>query len=126
MATVATFIFVANAEAEQPIRRLPRLESYNVEAYQPTPQNEAVLRQFISDVLTFVLLHETGHMVISSYNVPVGSFDTEELAADSFAAAVLTLNIDPRKSEPHNALKICRLVLGRRRCAGAGVSAWQI
>lgn len=109
VAMALTTVGVANAEAEPLTKRLPRLTSYNVEAYEPTPQNEALLREFISEVLTFVMLHETGHMVFSTYSVPVGSRDTEESAADSFAAAVLTLNIDPGRSEPHNPLKSAAL-----------------
>jgi hypothetical protein len=75
-----------------------------VSAYDPTPQHEAQLREFISDVLTFTLLHETGHMVFSQYNVPVGSRDTEESAADSFAAAVMTAQVGSGGNAQHNGL----------------------
>ncbi len=56
--------------------------------YQPTPENDAQLQRYVSGVLTVVLLHEMGHMVISEYDIPV--FGREEDAADRFAVAVLT------------------------------------
>jgi hypothetical protein len=105
VALVIVGIGAANAEAERLTKRLPQLGSYNVGAYEPTPQNEALLREFVADVLTFVLLHETGHMVIHTYDIPVGTRFADETAADNFAAAVLTSKIDPRASDPHTPLK---------------------
>jgi hypothetical protein len=68
----------------------PRVEPLPpIESYKPTPENEAKLRRFTLDVLNFTLLHETGHLVFNNYNIPVGSFDTNESAADSFAATVM-------------------------------------
>ena len=56
-------------------------------AYPATPENDAKLRRFVSSVLTFSLLHEAGHLLISEYQVPV--LGREEDAADRFAVAAL-------------------------------------
>ena len=56
-------------------------------AYRATPENDAKLRRFVSSVLTFSLLHEAGHLIISEYQVPV--LGREEDAADRFAVAAL-------------------------------------
>ena len=117
---------VANAEDVPLSKRLPRLKSYNIAAYEPTPQNEERLRKFIDDVLQFTLLHETGHMVFWAYSVPLGSLNAEETAADGFAAAVLTSDISA--SERHNPLRSAALFWDAahqmQRVATAGEYNW--
>lgn len=56
--------------------------------YQSTPENDAQLKRFVSSVLTFTLLHEMGHMIVSEYKVPV--LGRPEDAADRFAISMLT------------------------------------
>jgi hypothetical protein len=74
-------------------------------SYIPTPDNEAKLNRFVSDVLLFVLLHEMGHMVISEFHVPV--LGREEDAADRFAAAVMTGNLsDGPEAKTHSLLSV--------------------
>jgi hypothetical protein len=106
VALVLSIVGIANAEAEPLIKPLPPAS-----AYDPTPRNEILLRAFTIDVLSFVLMHETGHMVFHEYNVPVGSRDTEESAADSFAAAIMTNRVDPGAGEQHNGLVSAALFL---------------
>ena len=89
-ALALAIVGMANAEAEPLTKRLPRLKSYNIEAYENTEHNKERLREFVNDVLKFVLMHETGHMVFREYQVPMFTRATEEGAADDFAAAVLT------------------------------------
>lgn len=55
--------------------------------YRSTPENDRQLNRFISSVLTFLVLHEMGHMVVSEYRPPV--LGREEDAADRFAIAML-------------------------------------
>lgn len=69
-------------------------------AYKSTPANDAMLRQFVSDVLRFTLLHEMGHMVIAVYHVPV--LGREEDAADRFATAVMTAKLSDGAPRQHN------------------------
>lgn len=94
--TLALADIVKAADAPPTVTPLPPLS-----AYQPTSQNEAALGEFIYDVLTFMMFHEMGHMVFHEYNVPVGSKDTEESAADSFAAALM---ISSSARAQHNGL----------------------
>jgi hypothetical protein len=75
-----------------------------IENYKPTAENDAKLRQFVLDVLDFVMLHETGHLVFSQYDVPVGSSDTNESAADSFAATVMLAQGERGTSQKYNGL----------------------
>jgi hypothetical protein len=75
-----------------------------IENYKPTAENEAKLHQFVLDVLEFTLLHETGHLVFQQYNVPVGSEDTNESAADSFAATVMMSQVRKGASPQYNGL----------------------
>ncbi|MCL2385800.1 MAG: DUF4344 domain-containing metallopeptidase, partial [Alphaproteobacteria bacterium] len=59
-------------------------------AYVPSPENDAKLHMAIDSVLSFVLLHETGHLLISEFDLPV--LGREEDAADRFAVATMTIN----------------------------------
>jgi Putative metallopeptidase len=56
--------------------------------YTATPAHEQRLHEFDRNVLRFVLLHETGHMVFHEFDVDV--LGHEEDAADGFAAYMLT------------------------------------
>jgi hypothetical protein len=71
--------------------------------YDSTPAHEAELKNIVDGAVTFTLLHEAGHMMISELNLPV--LGHEEDAADSFAVFVLTLdNPDvPEGSRGHTA-----------------------
>ena len=71
--------------------------------YDPTPAHEAELKNIVDGAVTFTVLHEAGHMMISELNLPV--LGHEEDAADSFAVFVLTLdNPDvPEGSRAHTA-----------------------
>jgi|SRR5581483_826734 len=75
-----------------------------IENYKPTAENEAKLRQFVLDVLNFTLLHETGHLVFHQYDVPVGSQDTNESAADSFAATIMLSEVRKSPNAQYNGL----------------------
>ena len=95
----------AGGQSETSSNTLPKITPLApLSSYAPTPQHEAQLRTFVDDVLTFALLHEIAHMVFSQYHVPVGSADTEESAADSFAAAVITKNVNSVASAQYNGL----------------------
>jgi hypothetical protein len=60
--------------------------------YDPTPENEAATAQLTDGAITFVLLHEAGHMMINKFDLPkIGS---EEDEADHFASAVLSGALD--------------------------------
>jgi hypothetical protein len=61
--------------------------------YEPTPENEAARAQLTDGAMTFVLLHETGHMLIHRYHLPI--IASEEDEADHFAAAALAGALDP-------------------------------
>jgi hypothetical protein len=89
----------ADSTSPPKVTPLPPLSSYT-----PTPRHEYLLRVFVGDVIAFSLLHEMGHMVFSQYNVPVGSTDTNESAADSFAAAIMTKKVVGGASPQHNPL----------------------
>jgi hypothetical protein len=75
-----------------------------IENYKPTAENDAKLRQFVHDVLIFTLLHETGHLVFKQYNVPIGSEDTNESAADSFAATIMMTEVQSGSNKQYNGL----------------------
>jgi hypothetical protein len=55
-----------------------------------SPRDEARQDLAVQSVLAFVLLHETGHLLISELDLPV--LGREEDAADRFAVATMTIN----------------------------------
>ena len=62
-------------------------------AYVATPENSARLGRYLEGVLSFTLLHEIGHMIISEHHVPV--LGREEDAADRFAVMFLSRGTNP-------------------------------
>ena len=71
--------------------------------YNPTPENEANLKRIVDGALTFTVLHEAGHMMVSELNLLV--LGHEEDAADGFAVFILS-DEDPKlppNSENHTA-----------------------
>ena len=91
--------FINKHRALQNITPLPP-----VSAYISTPENEKVLQLFVRDVVTFTLLHESGHLIFTTYNLPLGSQDTNESAADSFAATVMMSQIGKGSGPQYNGL----------------------
>lgn len=87
---LSSSVVVLVAHGRWPGRRTP--------AYEPSPQNDAMMARLVNGALTFVLLHESGHMMIRLFDLPhIGS---EEDEADHFAAAALTVAMNSDQADP--------------------------